>query len=399
MNYPCDRFAAFLAHCLNSEDSALVQLSLGEIYARLTAALAARYAEPLLHHPGYAWRMSAEEASARYFDISLGRPLLLSPRVQLSIAHRFLQVLCERGAEAVWRQVLIVREKDPTAEAAQVVPLGAQRSFEQCRRQLAKLPQTISAGSPSPTIRARYGPIALRLYSLQASVPEEISMWDAVTCAPAVLYPLPAGEPFNRFCSLVIDCVRTAHRPFQELLGLGRGLCPFDWLDILSIQQTRALRKFLRALEESKAADTPENWERAWQEAPVAGFASAAALWQSDIGLAVRQPQGRSGIDTALLESLADSASETQEPADYLTEEELLSALDEFLAQDCINRAEHALLLGLHRGVPDTELTGLPEIQAELRRHGGSFESLAQDLLKRIETAANQRHGSALREQ
>lgn len=382
MNYPCDRFAAFLAHCLNSEDSALVQLSLGELYARLTAALAARYAEPLLHHPGYAWRMSAEEASARYFDISLGRPLLLSPRVQLSIAHRFLQVLCERGAEAVWRQVLIVREKDPTAAAAQVVPLGAQRSFEQCRRQLAKLPQTISAGSPSPTIRARYGPIALRLYSLQASVPEEISMWDAVTCAPAVLSSLPAGEPFNRFCSLVIDCVRTAHRPFQELLGLGRGLCPFDWLDILSIQQTRALRKFLRALEESKAADTPEHWERAWQEAPVAGFASAAALWQSDIGLALRQPQGRSGIDTALLESLADSASDTEEVAEYLSEAELRSALDAFLAQNYISYAEHALLMDLHRGVSDTELT----------------ESLAQDLLKRIETAANQRHGSAPRE-
>ena len=399
MSYPCDRFAAFLAHCLNSEDSALVQVSLGEIYARLTAALAARYAEPLLHHPGYAWRMSPEEASARYFDISLGRALLLSPRVQLSIAHRLLQSLCQRGAEAVWREAAVVREKDSTAQAAQVVPLGVQRSFEQCRRQLAKLPQTISAGSPSPTIRARYGPIGLRLYSLQAPVPEEISMWDAVTCAPAVLYPLPAGDPFNRFCSIVIDCVRTAHRPFQELLGLGRGLCPFDWLDTLSIQQTRALRKFLRVLEESKAADTPEHWERAWQEAPVAGFASAAELWQSDIGLALRQPQGRSAIDTALLESFADSASETQERADYLTEEELLSVLDAFLARDLINRGEHALLMGLHRGVSDTELKALPEIRAELRNHGGSFESLSEDLLKRIETAANQRHGSAPREQ
>lgn len=399
MSYPCDRFAAFLAHCLNSEDSALVQLSLGEIYARLTAALAARYAEPLLHHPGYAWRMSPEEASARYFDISLGRTLLLSPRVQLSVAHRLLQMLCQRGAEAVWRQAVIVREKDAAAQGTQVVPLGAQRSFEQCRQQLAKLPQTISAGSPSPTIRARFGPIALRLYSFQAPVPEEISMWDAVTCAPAVLYPLSAGEPFNRFCSLVIDCVRTAHRPFQELLGLGRGLCPFDWLDILSIQQTRALRRFLRVLEESRAADTPEHWERAWQEAPVAGFASAAELWQSDIGMALRQPQGRSGMDTALLASLEDSASETQETADYLSEEELLTALDAFLGGDCINRAEHTLLMGLHRGVSNTELLALPEIQAELRKHGGSFESLAEDLLKRIEIAANQRHGSAPREQ
>lgn len=388
MNYPCDRFAAFLAHCLNSDEEALVQVGLGEIYARLTAALAARYAEPLLHHPGYAWRMSPEEASARYFDISLGRALLLSPRVQLSISHRLLEMLCQRGAEVVWRQAVVAREKDLTAEGAQVIPLGVQRSFEHCRRQLSKLPQTISAGSPSPTIRVRYGPIVLRLYSLDASVPEEISMWDAVTCAPAVLYPLSKGDPFNRFCSLVIDCVRTAHRPFQELLGLGRGLCPFDWLDILSIQQTRALRKFLRALEEAKATDTPEHWERAWAEAPVAGFANAAALWQSDIGVALRQPQGRSGVDTALLENLAHDDAEA---AEYLNEEALLAELDALLSGNVINPAEQALLMGLHRGVAYTELAALPGIQAELRKHGGSFEALAQDLLKRIETAVRER--------
>jgi hypothetical protein len=376
MNYPCDRFAAFLAHCLNSEDSPWVQLSLGELYARLTEALAARYAEPLLHHPGYAWRMSPEEASARYFDISLGRALLLSPRVQLSIAHRFLQALCERGAEAVWRQVVVVRTKDQAETAAQVVPLGAQRSFEQCRQRLAKLPQTISAGSPSPTIRARHGAIVLRLYSLEAAVPEEISMWDAVSCAPATLYPLPAGEPFNRFCCLVIDCVRTAHRPFQELLGLGRGLCPFDWLDVLSIQQTRALRRFLRVLEEADAADTPEHWERAWQQEPVAGFATADKLWQSDIGIALRQPQGRSRIDTALLESLADSESEAQGIPAYLAEQELLSVLDALLAREFINAAERSLLLDLHKGVSATEVT----------------QSLVEDLLKRIEIGASQLH-------
>ena len=87
-----------------------MQVNPGALYARLTEAIAARYAEPLLHHPGYAWRLSAEEAAARYFDISLSRRLLLSGKVDLSIAHRLFEAMCRRGAEPAWRSASLQRE-------------------------------------------------------------------------------------------------------------------------------------------------------------------------------------------------------------------------------------------------------------------------------------------------
>ena len=213
MRYPCDRLAAFMAHCLNSEDLPLVQVNPGALYARLTDAIATRYAESLLHHPGYAWRLSAEEAATRYFDVSLARRLLLSGKVDLSIAHRLFEAMCRRGAEPGWRTASLRRELP--AAAGNVTPLARQGTFEQCARRLARLPDTLSAGSASPSIRLRSGNILLQLGPLTAPVPEEMSAWDAITCGPDALTSLACGEPFNRFCGLVIDCVRTAHRLFQ----------------------------------------------------------------------------------------------------------------------------------------------------------------------------------------
>src|SRR5271163_2575416 len=141
MRYPCDRLAAFMAHCLNSEDSPLVQVNPGALYARLTEAIAARYAEPLLHHPGYAWRLSAEEAAARYFDISLSRRLLLSGKVELSIAHRLFEAMCRRGAEPAWRSASLQREFSTALD--HVTPLATRGSFERCARRLEQLPETL----------------------------------------------------------------------------------------------------------------------------------------------------------------------------------------------------------------------------------------------------------------
>src|ERR1700722_624747 len=278
MQYPCDRFAAFLAHCLNSEDFSSIAVDEGALYALLTDALATRYAEPMLHQPGYAWRMSPEEAAVRYFEISIQRPLQVSAQVRISIAHRFLEALCQRGVESSWGDATVKRELEPSTEEsiARLIPTAVQKEFSRCSHALAKLPDQSSPRSPSPTLRARFGPVALRLYSLDATVPEEISLWDGVACSPRTLKSLPRGKPFNDFCCLVIDGVRTAHRPYQELVGLGRGLCPFDWAGVLSIQQSRDLRKFLRVLEETGDLDSQSDWERAWDEVTVGGFKSAA---------------------------------------------------------------------------------------------------------------------------
>ena len=110
-----------------------MQVNPGALYARLTKAIAARwYPEPLLHHPGYAWRLSAEEAAARYFDISLSRRLLLSGKVDLSIAHRLFEAMCRRGAEPAWRSASLHSESWPRRWTP-VTPLATREASRRLR--------------------------------------------------------------------------------------------------------------------------------------------------------------------------------------------------------------------------------------------------------------------------
>lgn len=379
MKYPCDRLAAFMAHCLNSEEFPLVQVNPGALYARITEALASRYAEPLLHHPGYAWRLSTEEAAVRYFDVTLARRLLLSGRVDLSVAHLLFEAMCRRGAGAEWSQASVQRSQHAASD--DVTPLLKQIGFDHCHRQLGKLPDTLSPGSASPTIRTRSGPISLHLGPLHAPVPEEMSTWDAISCAPAALTPLAAGEPFNRFCGVMIDCVRTAHRPFQELLGLGRGLCPFDWTDVITIQQARALRKFLEVLDEHGGADASSSWPIAWERAPVPGFKTVQNLRESDIGLALRHAL----IDPAPPPDLEQESDELDHAGEFLGEEEFLHQLELLQSDGVINATEGQVLARLHRGARLAELAALPEIRTELRRRRVGQDAWLADLQRRIE--------------
>ncbi len=383
MKYPCDRLAAFMAHCLNSEDSTLVRVNSGALYARLTEVVATRYAEPLLHHPGYAWRLSAEEAATRYFDISLARRLLLSGRVELSIAHRLFEAICRRGADEAWSAVSLRR--DFASVRGNVAPLSRPDDFDRCARQLAQLPDTVSPGSASPTIRARSGQISLQLGVLTAAVPEEMSTWDAITCGPESLFPLDAGEPFNRFCGLVIDCVRTAHRPFQELLGLGRGLCPFDWTEVLTIQQARALRKFLALLEEHGGVGNPSSWAIAWDRAPVPGFESVELLRQSEIGLALRHVLTDGAIGDTVEADTVEDGEEGANAAEFLSADEFGRQL-EWLQQDgVIGSMESFVLAQLHRGARLAEVVKRADVKMELRRRATTLDAWLADLQHRIE--------------
>lgn len=369
-----------------------MSLDEGSLYALLTDALATRYAEPMLHHPGYAWRMSSEEAAARYFESSVQRRLQLSPRVQVSVAHRFLEALCHRGVDPSWLDSTVQRELAPLAAETvpRLIPTGVQKEFGRCTQALAKIPEQISSGSPSPSIRARFGRVVLRLYVLHASVPEEISLWDAIICAPRVLKSLSRGKCFNDFCCLLIDGVRTAHRPYQELVGLGRGLCPFDWMDVLSIQQARALRRFLRIVEETGSVDSQPQWEAAWSETQVAGFDSAAELWSSPIGRALRQPQSRNLTDRMLLESLADSDSVSTEGT-LLQEETFERAIEALVSSGVINAAERVILSALYSGKTQRDILALPGVREHLKESAMTYEQCLESLERRVHEWAGSR--------
>lgn len=387
MQYPSDRFAACLAHYLNSEDLSSITVDEATLYDHLTVLLGTRYAEPLLHHPGFAARMSAEEAAERYFEATVMRPLQLSPRVQVSVSQKLLEALCRRAVEPLWADAAVARERamrPPDETIPNVIPKSVQREFAHCSQRLAKLPNGVSPGSPSPTILARFGPVVLGLASLQSMVPEEISLWNAMACAPRTLKSLPAGKPFNEFCCLLIDAIRTAHRPYGELVGLGRGLCPFDWMEVLSIQQARSLRRFLRILSDQPGANSRSGWELAWQEAPVAGFKTAGDLWDSDIGSALREPRLRHAVNAEVLESLPDRDALSDEET-LLDEDAFEDALEAMVLQGVIPVPGRPVLIALFNGKSKAEVLKLPGVKEHLNGHGISYEQFLEDLERRIQ--------------
>lgn len=379
VSYSCDRFAALLAHCLNSDDQPWVSIDPGALYAQLINLLAeGHYAKSLLYHPVYAQRMQAEEAAARYFDATLARRLVLTGRVELSIAHRLLGATCERGTSPIWRAAQIDRAHTPLT----VIPALADPSFEEVRQRLLKLPEQISAGSASPTIRARSGSVVLRAGQHSAMVPEEISAWNAVTCGPQEINTLPKGEPFNRFCSVMIDCVRTANRPFQEILGLGRQLCPFDWLDTLSIQQVRALRSFLKYLIDANATDSPNTWAAAFAHTPIPSFDNADDLWNSAIGFALRNAPNQRVVD---LESIPELVAPDIDSDEFLGREEFLQQLELLFHDGIIDTEEQWLLGQLYDGAELRELARQFRVRTLQRRRAMNLDALLTDLQQRIQ--------------
>lgn len=380
MSHPIDRFAAHLAHSLNSESDAEVRIEPGRLYAVLTETLAGPcYRRALLYQPSYAWRMDPEEAASRYFEATLARRLWLSGQVDRSAAHQLYEALCRRGVETEWASAKLSREQESASVDPQGVQFLASQAFRVVAERLRRLPEVISPGNAAATILSRHGPLHLISGPSRARVADEFSTWDAVCCAPERLAVLPSGEPFNRFCSRVIDALRTANRPVQELLGLNRRLCPFDWLQSMPVNQVRGLRRFLAQLPE-QAPDVPEAWAAAWSRAPVPGFADACTLWRSPIGQALRE-QGRA---PRFVESdvLADEPGDA--PHEVLDRHSFAEELQALANAGAVEPREQDLLLALYDGGGLSEALADTGLERELRVRGQTPLDYAIELNRRI---------------
>lgn len=379
MPFLIDRFAAHLAHLLNDPDEP-VRVDPGRLYATLTATLAGQpYRDQLLYQPSYAWRMDAEEAATRYFAATLERRLWLSGGVERSVAHRLFEALCQRGVDSGWSNAALVRQ--PTArQSATVVPL---LSLDQRRvlDALRTLPNTLSPGNGATRIREQRGPLRLVFGATAVTVAEEFSLWDAIRCAPSPLAPLRPGEPFNRFCGVVIDALRTANRPVQEVLGLNRGLCPFDWLEDLPVNQARGWRRFLKQLPED-GPDTPEHWTAAWSVAKVPGYRDVQALWDSPLGRALRLR----GRGSPLVETDAPGEAEPDESPELLDRRSFAAELAELVGIGRIDSRERALLLALYDGAALHDTLIEQGLDRELKRRDLNLTDYVTDLNERIQT-------------
>lgn len=404
-----DRFAAHLAHSLNAPPPGPVTVAPGAVYALLTTTLSRpAYLGRLLYHPAYGWRMPAEEAVTRYFDATIARRLRLSGRSDRSVAHRLFGALCQRGHGPGWDGSTLARSSAEAAAAENVVAF-APAGLRGVADRLSGLPRDIAPGNAAATIRQRQGPLWLTLGEARFEVAEEFSVWDAIRVGPEHLSALAEGEPFNRFCGVVIDALRTANRPVQELLSLGRGLCPFDWLDSVPVNQVRALRRFLALLPEGPDGaplDSPETWAAAFAQRPVPGHADWRALWNSELGQAMRNRGATAPAALAAAHPDEDRDEGGQADGEAAGEGQsgrprVMGAgeFDETLARleaaARISAAERMFLRRIYEGVPLAAALAETGLAAQIAARGDSPETFVTALHARLAggSEGGRRHG------
>jgi hypothetical protein len=233
-----------------------------------------------------------QEAAIQYVDQVLRRRLQLARAEPLHKGHTLFLALCQRGCDPAWSAADLVR----TLALPVSAPGNPPPDLAGVADRLARLPTDISDGNPARTTSLTSGPLYLVVGGTWTLVAEEMSLWDAVTCAPASLKTLEPGAKFNEFCSNMIKALEAANAGYGTLVSLG--LSPRDWQD-LSVNTAKKVSAFLSAARSRASGpsmfgpgdDRLAFWERAWVLRPVPGFNSAVELWESPLGYALRHSQ------------------------------------------------------------------------------------------------------------
>lgn len=366
-----DRFAAHIAHLLNQQMEDGVWLDPASIMVDLLDLLSSRYAGPLLFHGRYEWRMDSSEAAARYFEATLERKLFLSGKVSYSSAHWLFLSLVQRLPSPGWRTAFLVRQHSkPQSDNICLIP---KHSASLLNERIALLSKNISIGNAAKVLKDRDGPLWLVAGHVSIELPDEMSIWDSIVTVPPKITPLVHQEAFNKFCGVVIDVMRTANRPFQEILGLGHNLCPFDWIGTISTNQVRSLRRYLSILVDHQ---TLADWsqvqaEDRWKEQPVAGYPSFDAFWQSEIIKFMRGPkqQNYSGeVDDSFVLTTAEKS---EEQGNVMSLSEWVEQLSERVREGKVTTIESELLIRLYEGETFSDLYKTPAYAGWLDLQGG----------------------------
>src|SRR5262249_12737615 len=130
------------------------------------------------------------EAAINYVDQVLRRRLQLARAEPLHKGHGLFLALCRRGFDLAWGGADVVRSPSAPAPASGTPPADLAGVADR----LARLPTDISEGNPAKTTNVTAGSLYLSVGGTQTPVAEEMSLWDAITCAPTSLKPLPQGE-------------------------------------------------------------------------------------------------------------------------------------------------------------------------------------------------------------
>jgi hypothetical protein len=372
------RFAALTARALNPADGG-AELEDYSLYLMLSDTLAgargpqsARYLTVLAGHALVHDRISPEQAAQTYFERVIDRPLFLARANHWHKGHQLLLALCQRGPDPRWAGATLIRSLDPPP--ANVLSLGAPSDFSAAAARLARGPHAISPGNPAAATRAKAGPLYLEAASARAEIPEELSLWGAISASPKRLRPLAGGD-WMEFRNLAVQAFEAANAPYAALLGLG--LWPADWEDELSAHAVKQLSAFLSAAREGEAGPSLSGWRRAWSDTrKVPGFKTADDLWNSPLGSRLRSQARDRTVDLEPLEQEGVSESEEQ-ILEATTFERLLGQCRD---GGCIDDLEVWLFTQLRQGADAAELRKAPAMRARLAAVGLAMDAYLDEL-------------------
>ena len=380
------KFAAHLAYLLNDGQDC-VEINAFALFHKLNQTLsqagedqANSYLYGLVGFGSLPGDFEPEELAQKYFDFVLKRPLRLARSNPFHKGHELFEALCRRGLAAGWADAELVRSLDQTADLPEAGHFPT--DFPGVLERLNEIDGHISKGNPAHTTRAQQGPIFLKAGSAAAEVPEELSVWGGIWCAPAKLVKLSQGRAFDAFCSLVIKAVEAANAPYGAFLRAG--LSPFDWSEELSTNTVKAIAAFRREIDGQHDLET---WRAVWQRRKVPGFASADIFWASDVGRALRNRAVVQRVE--LDDNMPDPGSFDGE---LLTEEEFKRCIKARLEDRTLNDFDAWFLNRLAEGAAIGDLAEAPETVERFggRPSGRELEGYVNDLYERMLTAAHE---------
>jgi hypothetical protein len=389
-------FAAHLARLLNTPHAAAAGTVVVDPYAveeRLLRTLAGseERARPVPHGLlGYglvAADRTPHEVARRWLQQVLDRRLRLARAGHLHKGHELLGALCRRGLDPQWAGTVLARRT--TADLAKAEPVAAPdpafaRSFAPdfaaVAERLGRIDGTISQGNPAASTRERSGPLRLMAGGAVADVPEELSVWQAITSGPAQLRVLAEGPDFNAFCSIMIKAVETANAPYGAFIAVG--LSPFDWDEVIGVNTAKKLGAFLKAVrgdepDPARARGTLAGWRQHWQRRPVPGYASADELWNSELGRALRFPRVALRVDRLEAEAMPEDATFQKFAA-------FEARMQQCRADGVIDVVDEWLLLQLYIGRSLAELAATPRLRVRIAAQPGRVDEYVALLEARL---------------
>lgn len=415
---PAERLGAHLAFLLNTQNSGspVVKLSPWALERQLIETLVSNRAllfglvgvnELGLSPPPPTARYRRDRVDTQFQDAERGaelwlgavldRVLHLTKSDPVQNGHRLLSNLARRGVG--WPTVELSRSTEATSSDENELDRSVRGVFDRLGRQMET-----DQGRPQLSAKARkdQGPLWFRVQAAATEVPDGLSLWGAIRCAPSELTALENDAELE-LIHLLIRAVHSANKHWERLKDLN--LSPVDWISMedweeeqaqplarLTINQAGEACKFRNeaialAAAAGREAPTMEDFEEAWSRKPILKTIDFEFFKETPVGRALITNWSRDQIATLPDPDMLDAEAELPAPSstedavsvlEILEQKSLLSAVDVRIFRAVLAQEE---LASLHAHDAEVQ-SAFPDFSDMVEHSENLAERIAETVLR-----------------